>query len=189
MNNTDDIATRNLKKRAAKIGFVLLIVILVLGGAIFTALVKNGISLYAISGNSMEPTFSDKDSVVLQQASAIEQDQIIFFHQPKKWDRYVKTDHILVKRVIAVPGDVLEYDGKAFMVNGEEVFNVEETGYECLNSTVDYSHELLGSEVFVMGDNHSNSLDSRRVFCDGDIDDIFVPVRSVSNYGEVIFEF
>lgn len=189
MNNTDDLATRNLKKRAAKIGFVLLIVVLVLAGAVFTALIRNGVSLYAISGDSMEPTFSHKDSVVLQQAKSVEKDHIIFFEQPKSWNTYVSVDHLLVKRIVAVPGDVLEYDGNVFTVNGDEVFNVSESEYECSMGDDEYSHTLTNKEIFVMGDNYTNSLDSRRVFCDGDAEDMYVPVRSVSNYGEVVFKF
>lgn len=187
--STNDLATRDLKRRIFKVGFVLLIAVLILGGAIFTALVRNGISLYAISGNSMEPTFSDKDSVILQQADKIGKDQVIFFDQPNKWNDYVKNDHILVKRVIAVPGDVLSFDGTSFSVNDEEIFNVKDNEYECSSAPKDYSYELSNKEIFVMGDNHSNSLDSRRIFCDGDVEDAFVPVQSVRNYGEVIFEF
>ena len=74
-------------------------------------------------------------------------------------------------------------------MNDEEVFNVKDNGYECSSAPKDYSYELSNKEIFVMGDNHSNSLDSRRIFCDGDVEDAFVPVQSVRNYGEVIFEF
>lgn len=189
MNSSDDLATKDLKKRVTKIVFILLVVILVVGGAIFTALVKNGISLYAISGNSMEPTFSDRDSIVLQQKSTVEKDDIIFFNKPREWDKYAPTGTTLVKRITAVPGDVLEYDGKVFTVNGEEVFDTEESSYECENGERDYSHRLTNKEVFVMGDNALNSLDSRRVFCDGDTEDIFVQFKYVRNYGEVVFEF
>lgn len=189
MSKSDDMATRDLKNRVAKIGFVLLVVVLVLGGAVFFSLVKNGISLYAISGSSMEPTFSHKDTVVLQQGSKVEKDQIIFFNKPGSWDRYTSPESVLVKRVVAVPGDDLAYDGTTFTVNDEPVFNVKELGYECAAGDDEYSHTLTNKEIFVMGDNSSNSLDSRRIFCDGDTEDIFIPFRNVSNYGKVVFEF
>lgn len=186
---TEDLATKDLKKRVGKIGFIVLVAILILSGSVLFALVKNGISVYAVSGDSMEPTFSDKDSLVISQKKDVDYDQVVFFTKPAKWSRYADNDITLVKRMTALPGDVLEYDGKVFTVNGEVVYDVEKENYDCSAGEVGYKHVLTNKEIFVTGDNAAVSLDSRRVFCDGDSEDMFVPRQVIKNYGEVVFQF
>jgi len=186
---SEDLATKDLKKRIRKIAVILIIAVLILSGAVLFALIKNGISLYAVSGDSMEPTFSDKDSLIISQERNVSKNQIVFFEKPEKWDNYADNDITLVKRIAAVPGDTLRYQDGIFTVNGDEVYNIEENNYECQNGTSNYEHTLTNRELFVLGDNAQVSLDSRRIFCDGDEKDMFVPRNSIKNYGEVVFKF
>ena len=73
------------------------------------------------------------------------------------------THHTLfVKRMIALPGDILEMrEGKVY-VNGEYV---DETGIDMHSASGEpFGPVLLGEDsYFVMGDNRGNSNDSRRV--------------------------
>ena len=73
------------------------------------------------------------------------------------------TQHTLfVKRLIALPGDILEMREGAVYVNGELV---DESGID-MHSTASttFGPVLLGEDsYFVMGDNRGNSNDSRRV--------------------------
>lgn len=184
-----DLASKDLKKRVAKIGFVIIVVIAVLSGSLLFAIVKNGISLYAISGDSMEPTFSNKDSVIISQGDGVEHGQLVFFSKPQKWSKYADQDMTLVKRIVAVEGDTVKYDGKVFTVNGEIIYDVAAEGYECSAGDKNYEHTLTNRELMVFGDNAEVSLDSRRVFCDGDSEDMYVPKISIKNYGEVVFKF
>lgn len=185
----EDLATKDLKKRVKKTGIIIFIGILILSGAVLFTLINKGISLYAVSGSSMEPTFSDKDSLVVSQQKNVESEQIVFFNKPSKWNSYADNDITLVKRIQAVPGDTLEFDGVNFIVNGNKIYNIEDNDYECDAGEKGYKHTLTNKEIFVTGDNAHNSLDSRRIFCDGDTEDIFVPYQSIKNYGEVVFKF
>lgn len=184
-----DLATKDLRKRVLKVALIVLVIVLVFSGAVLFALVRNGVSLYAVSGESMEPTFSDKDSLIITQEDHVAFNQIVFFDKPDVWDEYADNDMTLVKRIVAVPGDTLTYDGTTFAVNGIEFYNTEENGYECDAGDAEYSHVLTDKEIFVTGDNANKSLDSRRIFCDGNSDDMYVPYQSIKNYGEVVYQF
>lgn len=183
-----DLAAKKAIKVYFKILSFIAIGIVMISVAIFVFIVKSGISLVAVSGNSMEPTFHDRESIILKQESLLKADQIIIFHKPKSWSYETYKTDVLIKRVKAVPGDTLTYDGKAFYVNGETVFTLSDVNYKCDAGEVGYSHTLAGNEAFVMGDNANESLDSRRIFCDGKPDDAFVKKTSLIDYGKVVFK-
>jgi signal peptidase I len=184
-----DLATRKLRRRISKTGFWFLITILVLSAAIITFFFTSRVSLFSVVGDSMEPTFQPRDSFVLRQSSAPEQGQIIIFRKPAAWKYTSGMDEQLVKRVGAIPGDTLTFDGAAFKVNGEVLYDVAAAGYECAAGARDYSHTLTASETFVIGDNAPRSLDSRRIFCDGSPGDSYVERRQVIDFGTMLFKF
>lgn len=184
-----DLATQDFRKRMIKRISIILIMFFIVSFAVLSALINNGISMFAISGNSMEPTFYNRDSVIIQQSKNLQKDDFIFFKKPPAWDDYIDTDTTLVKRIIAVPGDTLAYDGESFYVNDKIVYSLTDDNYSCANGEVGYEHELTNTEIFVMGDNANYSLDSRKIFCDGNADAMFIPKKSVVDYGKVIARF
>ena len=106
-----------------------------------------------IYGNSMSPTLTDGDIVLSLTGSDLKTGDIIAFYYNNK---------ILVKRVIAGPGDWvdIEADGTVF-VNGEaldEPYLVEKAFGDC---NIELPYQVPESRVFVMGDHRSVSVDSR----------------------------
>ena len=85
-----------------------------------------------------------------------ERGDIIVFKYPKDTD----TDYI--KRIVGVPGDVLEMKGKKLYRNGQPV---EEAYVQHTRSHTPYDNfgplKVPADSYFVMGDNRDNSLDSR----------------------------
>lgn len=146
------------------------------------------ISIFAISGSSMEPTFSSGDSVVLRQEENVERGQIIFFRRPSTWEGSGDSRDMLVKRIAAIPGDTVSFTGKDFLVNGERFYTLPES-YDCSNAPQNYSKMLTNTQIFVVGDNPERSVDSISTFCSGKVNQVFLQKRLVVDYGKVILDW
>lgn len=106
-----------------------------------------------ISGTSMEPSLNDGDIVLLVKNNHLETGDLCAFYYSNK---------ILIKRVIATPGDYVwvESDGTVFL-NGEalvEPYISEKALGEC---DVEFPYQVPENSYFVMGDKRETSIDSR----------------------------
>ena len=106
-----------------------------------------------IYGSSMTPTLSEGELVVAVKGSSFKQGDIVAFYYNNK---------ILVKRMIAGPGDWVDIDADGNVtVNGEpldEPYLTERALGDC-NITLPY--QVPDGRYFVMGDHRSTSVDSR----------------------------
>lgn len=133
-----------------------------------------------ISGDSMSPTIEHDEIVVLLKTGDFERGDLIGFYYQGK---------ILLKRVIAEPGDVVVIDstGNVF-VNGEQLdepYVTEKSLGEC---DLEFPYTVPGDGYFVMGDRRSNSIDSRNsvigaVTQDDIIGRVFIRVWPFGRFG------
>jgi signal peptidase I len=106
-----------------------------------------------VSGNSMEPTLSDGDVLVLLHAGDYRTGQLCCVAWQNK---------LLIKRVIAISGDSVDIDEKGNVyINGElidEPYVSEKSLGEC---DIDFPYTVPEGRFFVMGDQRDTSIDSR----------------------------
>ncbi len=112
-----------------------------------------------VNGESMMPTLHEKDIMLLNKTA-------YYFNDPKRFDIVVidLPDEYIIKRVIGLPEEEIEYKDNKLYVNGkvvkENIRNLQ---------TKDFNIESLGSvkvpkdSYLVLGDNRNNSYDSREL--------------------------
>ena len=109
------------------------------------------VSPIRVNGASMDPTLNDKDIMLLDEIS-------YRFSDIARFDIVVvkEEDEYLIKRVIGLPGETVEYKNDKLYIDGKYV--KEDFKHK---ETFDFSTTLGKDEYFIMGDNRTNSTDSR----------------------------
>lgn len=123
-----------------------------------------------VDGESMMPTLQDHERIVLTKfgtsIDSIDRFDIVVFHATEDKD--------YIKRVIGLPGDHIEYKDDTLYINGKKYDEpyLEEYKEQMAGEPLTGSfklEEISGSmtvpenQLFVMGDNRQNSLDSREI--------------------------
>lgn len=118
---------------------------------------------FIVRGASMEPTYAQGEYLVVDQASYYfrepERGEVIVFRYPRNPKQF------FIKRIIGLPGERIEIrNGVLKIINDEhpEGFALEEPYIaEALRTGPDTIMVLDEEEYFVLGDNRTQSLDSR----------------------------
>ncbi|HDR7980150.1 MULTISPECIES: signal peptidase I [Bacillus cereus group] len=119
---------------------------------------------YKVSGVSMENSLFNNDKVLINHFTHSIEDlqrfDIVVVNSPLENTSNKKT---IIKRVVGLPGDIIEYKSQQLYINGLQVKDAYSKG-----KTADFSlKNIYGFErvpndtIFVLGDNREESLDSR----------------------------
>lgn len=104
-----------------------------------------------VDGSSMDKTLKNGDLMIL--------DIVSYRHNAiKRFDIVVVDDgeEYIIKRVIGLPGETVEYKDNQLFINGKKVN--DKYGY---GKTADFKVKVAKNKYYVLGDNRNNSLDSR----------------------------
>lgn len=123
--------------------YVLIIIVIILVRTFIVTPVR-------VSGNSMNPTLNDGEIMILNKLANIERYDIVVVSKSVAGEE-------IIKRVIGMPGDSIEYVDGTLYINDEAVLDTYGSG-----NTGDFYKVFLGpDEYWIMGDNRSVSKDSR----------------------------
>ena len=140
--------TSELKSWIKDIAIVLFVVITI------TTFIKPTI----VHGDSMEPSLHDGDYLLVSKAA-------YKISEPKKGDIVIfpvtEEKKLYIKRVVGVPGDVISIEKGVVYINGNE--DTETATLEGYTSGDIKDYIVPDGEIFVMGDNRMNSIDSREI--------------------------
>jgi len=171
---------------ASKLARTIIEIVIIVAAAIALTFVVRTfvIESYEVPTGSMQSTIEPGDRVLSERISYYfrtpERGEIVTFTNP--------TDNreTLVKRTIAVAGDVVDIYGDNLYVNGE--LQVEDYVHGLptrqlaptyQNMTISYPFTVPEGYIWVMGDNRTNSSDSR----------YFGPVETSTVSGHVVFRY
>ncbi len=144
MNNTGE--SKGLQILKSLVPYFVIILIIILFKSFIITPVK-------VVGNSMIPTLDDGNIMLLDIISfklkGADRFDIVVINQGKE---------LIIKRVIGLPGDSIEYKDSQLYVNGKEVEDPFVTSY---GFTQDLSVKVPKDHYYVLGDNRHNSNDSR----------------------------
>lgn len=128
---------------------------LIVGLLLYVVLFKSTI----VQGSSMAPTYETGDRLIVlkyqSKLASLKHGDVVVFHSPSL-DKYI------IKRLIGLPGDVLEINGSALYRNGELVEEdyINETHWNDQHLQ-DQTLTVPEGSLYVMGDNRNYSDDSR----------------------------
>ncbi|MNO12024.1 Signal peptidase I T [compost metagenome] len=145
---------------------------------------------FIVDGPSMQPNFHTSERIIVNKIIYDIRDpkhgEVVVFHVPSEGRDFIK-------RVIGIPGDTVKVEGDTVTINGQvidekyiqEALDEKHKNNELYNREANFPNEFVSDDVvpegyvFVLGDNRSNSTDSRRIG--------FVPYSDIIGRADLVF--
>lgn len=129
------------------------VAVLVVVAAVAVLITTLFLPILQISGDSMSPALEHDEIVILLKTKNFQRGDLIGFYYQGK---------ILLKRVIALPEDEVAIDAEGNVyINGEILEEPYITDKSLGDCDLEFPYKVPGTSYFVMGDQRSNSVDSR----------------------------
>ena len=143
MEKKESSIKKNIKEI---INYLIIIIIVILIRTYIATPIK-------VNGTSMNDTLNHKDTMILNKLD-------VKLNELKRFDIVVieTGDTYLIKRIIGLPGENIEYKEGKLYINGKKI---NDPYYKNENTNDFDVVKIPKNHYFVMGDNRSNSIDSR----------------------------
>ena len=142
------------KYRSKEQGVFTLVLLLVAVLIVLFFLLRFVVGTSRVDGSSMDPTLIDGQMIIFTRIHAsYDAGDIVCLSMPNG-DNYVK-------RVVAVPGDVVELKEGKLYVNGVVADSFGHGQTLPQEASISYPYTLEKNKYFLLGDNRENSVDSR----------------------------
>ena len=154
----EDSSENFIKSKSKPI--VSILVCIVIGLLVGLVISKCVVSAAYVNGNSMYPTYEDGQMLFINRLAEPTRGSVVVIKDTNEGEE----DHLLIKRVIGLPGEMLEIKDGCVYINGQQlVEGYLQDGVETYPAEYG-TYENIGSDYyFVMGDNRSESKDSRYI--------------------------
>jgi len=111
------------------------------------------IGISRVTGQSMEPTLVEGEIVLFSWFNlSYERGDVVMVHMP--------SGEYYVKRIVALPGDIVTLEDGCLYVNGQPQQNGQGDTWE-QSGIVTYPYTVEPDKYFLVGDNREHSTDSR----------------------------
>ena len=128
-------------------------VVLITAAAVAVLIATLLLPIFRIYGSSMTPTLEEGNIVISVRGGEYRQGDIISFYYNNK---------ILVKRVIALPGDWVDIDDAGNVYVNDELLDEPYVAEKALGECdIELPYQVPEGRLFVCGDHRSTSVDSR----------------------------
>jgi signal peptidase I len=118
---------------------------------------------FIVEGQSMEPSFKNNDYLITEKITykfrAPERGEVIIFHPPGN------PSVNYIKRVVGLPGDTITIQDGSVYINGKQILEpyLNSNKETKSSSSEKYTLTLKENEYYVLGDNRTQSRDSREL--------------------------
>ena len=150
-------------------------VIVVLVAVVFAVLLRTFVvQTFFIPSGSMEPTLQVGDRILVNKLSyelhGVGRSDIVVFSRPPNENCGGPEVNDLVKRVIGLPGETISVSGGYVYIDGRRLDEswlpsseqgVTKPGPSGTAYSLDHAYKIPSNDYFVMGDNRTDSCDSR----------------------------
>lgn len=186
-----------IPKRRSRSSSVREILLLILIPALIVVLARVFVAdLYVIPSGSMMNTLQINDRIITSKLSPkifqLKRGDVIVFKDPANWlgsesEGSLFSSEYLVKRLIGLPGDHVKCctAGGQITINGVAINETSYIRAGVAPSTIPFDVTVTKDHLFVLGDNRSNSADSRYHANDGA--DGLVPVSDVAGVAKFVY--
>lgn len=156
IENEKNLPEESIKKEK---GFVVSFLTYIIIGLFIAMMVRVVVEPTVVVGNSMLPNLKDGQYLIENKLSykigKPKYGDIVIVDESDKLEEV----HYIIKRVIGLPGDIIEIRDNELYRNGKLI--KENYIKEKMKKQADLKVELNKDEIWVMGDNRNKSLDSR----------------------------